>query len=61
VSGEEVKALRKRAGLSLAAFAKVLGVSSTTVYSWEHGLNQPSRLAEGPLNQVVVALKRAGK
>lgn len=61
MTSEEVKELRRRAGLSLSAFAKVLGVRTTTVYNWEHGINQPSRLAEGPLSQVQVALRRAGK
>jgi DNA-binding transcriptional regulator YiaG len=61
VSGEEVKALRKRAGLSQEAFGKVVGVSANTIISWEHGIRKPSHLAEVQLGQVVIALKRAGK
>ncbi|MDZ7620701.1 MAG: helix-turn-helix transcriptional regulator [Patescibacteria group bacterium] len=36
-----VKSQRKRLGLSGAEYAKLVGVSSLTIYNWEHGKNRP--------------------
>jgi putative transcriptional regulator len=42
-SGEQVAAIRKRHGLSQAAFARVLMVNVKTLQSWEQGARKPSR------------------
>ena len=42
MTGEEIKQIRQRAMLSQEAFAKVLGVSFTTVNRWESGKSKPS-------------------
>jgi len=39
--GQVVHAQRKRLGLSAADYAKLIGVSSLTVYNWEHGRTRP--------------------
>ena len=36
---KQVKAIRKRLGLTRAAAARTLGVSWVTVYRWEEGLH----------------------
>jgi len=40
-SARSVRAQRKRLGLSAEQFAKLLGVSMQTVYSWEQGRARP--------------------
>jgi putative transcriptional regulator len=40
-----VKAIRDRMGVSQAAFAKLVGVSTILVQSWEQGVRVPSPLA----------------
>jgi len=40
----DVAAIRKRAGLSQAAFARSIGVAAGTIKNWEQGRRQP----EGP-------------
>jgi DNA-binding transcriptional regulator YiaG len=40
-SAASVKAQRRRLGLSAEAFAKLIGVTAHTVYSWEHGSSRP--------------------
>ena len=42
-TGEQVAAIRKRHGLTQAAFARVLMVSVKTLQSWEQGARRPSR------------------
>ncbi len=52
----EVSAVRRRLGLSQAAFARALGVATHTVQNWEQGLRCPrgpavimiEDLAKGP-------------
>ena len=41
-SAEEVKAIRKKTGMSQKLFAEYMGVSSKTVEAWESGTNHPS-------------------
>ncbi|MBP5293869.1 MAG: helix-turn-helix domain-containing protein [Clostridia bacterium] len=41
-SAQEIKTIRKNAGLTQVLFAKYLGVSLKTVEAWEAGRNQPS-------------------
>ncbi len=45
----DIKNLRKELGWSLQKFATELGVSSGTVWRWEHNKARPSPLAEGQL------------
>jgi DNA-binding transcriptional regulator YiaG len=40
-SARSVKAQRRRVGLSAADYAKLVGVSSLTIYNWEHGKSRP--------------------
>ena len=42
-SARSVKAQRTRLGLSAADYAKLVGVSSLTVYNWEHGRSRPRK------------------
>ena len=48
----EVKALRKRLGLSQDDFAFKLGVAPYTVRRWEAGVTLPSRLARQAIKEV---------
>jgi transcriptional regulator with XRE-family HTH domain len=52
-----VRAQRERLGLSAADYAKLVGVSSLTIYNWEHGKTRPraEQLA------ALVALRGIGK
>lgn len=40
-SARSVKAQRERLGMSAADYARLIGVSSLTVYNWEHGKSRP--------------------
>ena len=40
-STRSVKAQRRRLGLSAEDYGKLIGVSSLTVYNWEHGRTRP--------------------
>jgi DNA-binding transcriptional regulator YiaG len=40
-SARSVKAQRRRVGLSADDYAKLVGVSSLTIYNWEHGKSRP--------------------
>jgi DNA-binding transcriptional regulator YiaG len=42
-SARSVKAQRQRSGLSAAAYAKLVGVSSLTIYNWEHNKSRPRK------------------
>jgi len=42
-SAQSVKAQRKRLKLSAADYAKLVGVSSLTIYNWEHGKSRPRK------------------
>ena len=44
-SAAEIKAIRKKAGLTQVLFAGFLGVSPKTVEAWEAGRNRPSGIA----------------
>lgn len=52
ITGDEIRAARKRAGLSQAALAKRVGVVQRTVGGWERGENTPG-LAEPKLMAVL--------
>jgi DNA-binding transcriptional regulator YiaG len=40
-SARSVKAQRAKTGLSAADYARLVGVSSLTIYNWEHGKSRP--------------------
>ena len=40
-SARSVKAQRRKTGLSADDYAKLVGVSSLTIYNWEHGKSRP--------------------
>ena len=42
-SARSVKAQRERLGFSAADYAKLVGVSSLTIYNWEHGKSRPRK------------------
>jgi DNA-binding transcriptional regulator YiaG len=42
-SARSVKAQRKRLGLSAEKYAKLVGVSGLTIYSWESGKSKPRK------------------
>ena len=42
-SARSVAAQRKRVGLSAADYAKLVGVSSLTIYNWENGKTRPRK------------------
>ncbi|HBS58114.1 MAG TPA: hypothetical protein DEA44_02480, partial [Firmicutes bacterium] len=48
---ERLKAIRKKAGLSQANFAKALGISQGNVGTWETGKSLPGALALKAINQ----------
>lgn len=60
MEAEEIRALRKRLGMSQEEFAQLMGVTVATVSNWERGRNPISRtripllerLASGGLQQV---------
>ena len=41
-SATGLRSQRERLGLSAASFGRVLGVSSQTIYNWEHGIVRPA-------------------
>ena len=45
LTGSEIRALRERARLSQAVFARYLNTSESTVEKWESGAKQPSGMA----------------
>ena len=42
-SPRSVKSQRQRLGLSAADYARLVGVSSLTIYNWEHGKSRPRK------------------
>lgn len=56
-SAHSVKAQRTRLRLSAADYGKLVGVSSLTVYSWEHGASRPRKAQLAAL----VAIRGIGK
>lgn len=45
LSGEEIRAIREKAGVSQAVFAEHIGVTTGLVSKWECGDKHPSRMA----------------
>ena len=56
-SAASVIAQRKRLGLSAADFGKLIGVTSRTIYQWEHGVARP----RSSLLQAFAAVRGIGK
>ena len=56
-SAVSVVAQRKRLGLSAADFGKLVGVTSRTIYQWEHGAARP----RSSLLTAFAAVRRIGK
>ncbi len=56
-SARSVKSQRERLGLSAADYAKLVGVSSLTIYNWEQGKSRPRK---EPL-AALVAVRGIGK
>jgi DNA-binding transcriptional regulator YiaG len=56
-SARSVKAQRGRLGLSFVDYGKLVGVSSLTVYNWEHGYSKPRKAQLAAL----VAVRGIGK
>lgn len=56
-SASGLRAHRNRVGLSAADYAKLMGVSTQTIYNWERGATAPSQAQKSKL----AALRRIGK
>ncbi|MBQ9376556.1 MAG: transcriptional regulator [Schwartzia sp.] len=52
-SADEIKSIRRSAGVPQSLFAKFFGVSTKTVEAWEAGRNKPS----GPSSRLLGLLK----
>jgi len=52
--GEDIAAIRKRTGLSQAAFARQIGVSVATLRNWEQGRRRP----DGPARVLLALVAR---
>jgi transcriptional regulator with XRE-family HTH domain len=57
VNDAEIKALRERFGVDRAAFARMLGVDTRTVFRWESGESE----ASGSALAILVAFREALK
>ena len=60
LTGKWVAGLRRRSGLSVARFARELGVSAATVYRWE-ATPGPLNLHARPLNALLAMYRESGK
>jgi DNA-binding transcriptional regulator YiaG len=58
-SAKGLRAHRERVGLSAADYAKLLGVSTQTVYNWERGSSAPGEAQRAKLAELRGAGKRA--
>ena len=52
MTGDEIKALRHRLGLSQAVFARMLGVGLRTAQRWESGESRPIGLSREALRRL---------
>lgn len=57
MNAAEIKELRDKLELSQPAFALKLGVSLNTVWRWEHGVCEPSILANNQLLKLLKSVK----
>ena len=60
-SAARLRSQRKRLGLSAEAFARLAGVSSQTIYNWEHGVTRPAARQLAALAQVRKLGKREAR
>lgn len=59
ITGKMIRSIRSRIGLSQADFARLVGVSSLTVYQWEH---KDGRLdIRGNSKGAIVRIRKMGK
>jgi DNA-binding transcriptional regulator YiaG len=59
ITGKMIRSIRKRLGISQDAFARLVGVSSQTVYMWEH---KNGRIAlRGKGKAAIVGIRKLGK
>lgn len=59
MSPREIRRLRDRLGWSMYEMARQLGVSRSTVWSWEHGQSQPGAMRQAVLRQLRGRLNEA--
>lgn len=52
MTGEEIRELRKKLGLSQQDFAVKIGVTITSISGWETGKHKPYRLAIEKMKQI---------
>jgi DNA-binding transcriptional regulator YiaG len=43
LTGEEIRAIRQRAGIGVPLLARLLGIDQSTIYAWERGVRTPDR------------------
>ena len=55
VSGNEIRELRKRLGLTQEEFAHAVAVTFSTVNRWENGHAKPSKLARRAIEALAAA------
>ena len=55
---DEIKAARKRLGLTMVTFAKLLGVTFSTVWAWEHNRHGMHPLREEKLITILAEQER---
>ncbi|MER9414037.1 helix-turn-helix domain-containing protein [Mesorhizobium sp. M0589] len=59
LTGDQIKAIRKRSGMSQVAFAEHLGISVDTLKSWEIGRRRPGRITSRILDTMKAELEDA--
>jgi DNA-binding transcriptional regulator YiaG len=52
VTAADIRRLRQREGLTQEQFARLLGVTWTTISRWENGKSKPSPLAVSQLTRL---------
>ncbi len=61
MSGDQIRELRKKLGLTQEEFAKLLGVGFTTVNRWENGKSEPRGQALEALEKLKALVDEAEK
>jgi len=51
-SGQSIQEIRNRINVSQAVFAQLLGVSTSTIQSWEQGKREPSKMARRLIEEI---------
>lgn len=60
-TAEEIKELRIRSGLSLAAFGALVGAAESTVCKWESGTRHPKYVTHIKLNEVAAKYSKPSR